>query len=360
MAEPLKNMYNKTYLKKFAEVFKEIYPGFDTKKFLKLVFDKQWESRELKARMSHIARSLNEVLPGDYKRNISILKRAVPHFRGFLSMIFPDYAEQFGLDDPKTSVPALELFTQYGSSEFAVRPFIIKYQDIVLPVFLRWAKHKNHHVRRLASEGIRPRLPWAIALPEFKRNPQPVLKVLELLKNDESEYVRKSVANNLNDISKDNPGLALETAKKWYGKDKNTDWIVKHAMRGLLKKGNKDALQLFGWHGSDGIETKNLKLNSTKIQNGGKIEFSFTIKPVKPVNENIRIEYTIDFITSSGKTSRKIFKITEGKFEKGKTYSFARKHSFKDLTIRKHFKGRHTLGIIVNGERTAEKNFYVM
>lgn len=359
MAEPLKNMYNRPYLEKFADVFKKVYPGFDKKKFLKLVFNNEWDNLELKGRMSHIARSLNEVLPGDYRKNISILKKTVPHFKGFLSMIFPDYVEQFGLKDPKVSVPALELFTQYGSSEFAVRPFIIKYPEILMPEILNWAKHKNHHVRRLASEGSRPRLPWAIALPEFKRDPAPVLKILELLKNDESEYVRKSVANNLNDISKDNPAIAFETAKKWYGKNKNTDRIVKHAMRGMLKKGNKNALKLFGWHGSEGIEITNLKLSSTKIQNGGKLEFSFSIKPVKPVNENVRLEYTIDFITSSGKTSRKIFKITEGKFEKEKIYNFAKKHSFKDLTIRKHFKGQHLIGIIVNGERTAEKKFFL-
>ncbi len=360
MAEPLKNMYNRPYLEKFADVFKKVYPGFDKKKFLKLVFNNEWNNLELKGRMSHIARSLNEVLPGDYRKNISILKKAVPHFKGFLSMIFPDYVEQFGLENPKVSVTALELFTQYGSSEFAVRPFIVKYPEILMPEIMNWAKHKNHHVRRLASEGSRPRLPWAIALPEFKRDPAPVLKILEFLKNDDSEYVRKSVANNLNDISKDNPPIAFETAKKWYGKNKNTDWIVKHAMRGLLRKGNKNALKLFGWHGSEGIEITNLKLSSTKIQNGGKLEFSFSIKPVKPVNENVRLEYTIDFITSSGKTSRKIFKITEGKFEKEKIYNFAKKHSFKDLTIRKHFKGQHLIGIIVNGERTAEKKFYVV
>lgn len=360
MAEPLKNMYNRPYLEKFADVFKKVYPGFDKKKFLKLVFNNEWDNLELKGRMSHIARSLNEVLPGDYRKNISILKKAVPHFKGFLSMIFPDYVEQFGLENPKVSVTALELFTQYGSSEFAVRPFIVKYPEILMPEIMNWAKHKNHHVRRLASEGSRPRLPWAIALPEFKRDPAPVLKILEFLKNDDSEYVRKSVANNLNDISKDNPPIAFETAKKWYGKNKNTDWIVKHAMRGLLRKGNKNALKLFGWHGSEGIEITNLKLSSTKIQNGGKLEFSFSIKPVKPVNENVRLEYTIDFITSSGKTSRKIFKITEGKFEKEKIYNFAKKHSFKDLTIRKHFKGQHLIGIIVNGERTAEKKFFVV
>ena len=131
-------------------------------------------------------------------------------------------------------------------------------------------------------------------------------------------------------------------------------------MRGLLKKGNTDALRLFGWHGSEGIETTNLKLSSMKVQPGGKLEFAFSIKPVKPVNENVRLEYTIDFITSSGKTSRKIFKITEGKFEKGKIYNFAKKHSFKDLTIRKHFKGKHTIAIVVNGDVSVKKDFYLV
>jgi len=360
MAEPLKNMYNRPYLEKFAGVFVKIYPAFNVKQFLKKVFDSEWEGRELKQRMSHIARCLHEVLPGDYRKNISILKKAVPEFKGFLSMIFPDYVEQFGLNDPKTSVPALMLFTQYGSSEFAVRPFIIKYPEILMPELLKWAKHKNHHVRRLASEGSRSRLPWAIALPEFKRDPVPVLKILEVLKADESEYVRKSVANNLNDISKDNPAIAFETAKRWYGKNKNTDWIVKHGLRGLLKKGNTEALKLFGWHGSKGIETSGFKLSSTKVPNGGKFEFSFAVTPVKPVNENVRLEYTIDFLTSTGKTGRKIFKITEGKLEKGKTYNFRRKHSFKDLTTRKHFKGRHKIAIIVNGEKAVEKDFYIL
>lgn len=360
MAEPLKNMYNKPYLEKFADVFVNVYPEFDKKKFYKLVFDNEWDSKELKQRMRHIAQSLHMVLPGDYRKNIGILKKAVPKFKGFLSMIFPDYVEIYGMDDPDTSIPALELFTQYGSSEFAVRPFIIKYQKKMIPQLIKWAKHKNFHVRRLASEGSRPRLPWAIALPEFKKDPRPVIKVLELLREDDSEYVRKSVANNLNDISKDNPGVTFDIAKKWYGKNKDTNWIVKHGLRGLLKKGNTEALKLFGFYGAKGIRTSELLLSSSKIKQGNKLEFSFSVKPVNPHNENIRLEYTIDFITSTGKLSRKIFKITEGKFEKGKNYTYTKKHSFHDLTIRKHFIGKHKIAIIVNGEKVREKVFDVV
>ncbi|MBE2217326.1 MAG: DNA alkylation repair protein [Ignavibacteria bacterium] len=360
MAEPLKNMYSKAYLARFADVFAELETAFSKKKFLTLVFDNEWEQKELKQRMRHISICLHKSLPGGYEKNISVLIKAVKKFSGFLSMTFPDYVEVYGLDNPKLSVKALELFTQYGSSEFAVRPFIIKYPAILMPQMLKWAGHKNHHVRRLASEGSRPRLPWAIALPEFKKDPAPVLKILEVLKNDESEYVRKSVANNLNDISKDNPDIALKTAAKWYGKNKNTNWIVKHGMRGLLKKGNKTALKLFGWHGAEGIKVRSLKLSAEKIKLGQKFEFMFQMLPVDPGNGNVRIEYTIDFLTSTGKVSRKIFKITEGNFEKGKKYGFNRKHSLKDLTTRKHFKGGHTLGIVINGETLAEKKFTVV
>lgn len=360
MAEALKNMYNREYLERFADAFVKEYQGFDRKKFLKAVFDSEWETKELKARMRHISTSLNKVLPGDYPGAIGIMKKTAPNFGGFLSMIFPDYVEVYGLEEPEISISAMELFTQYGSSEFAIRPFIIKYKQKLMPQMLKWARHKNHHLRRLASEGCRPRLPWAIALPEFKKDPKPVLKILEVLKNDSSEYVRRSVANNLNDISKDHPALAIETAKKWLGKNKNTDRIVKHGLRGLLKKGNKEALKLFGYHGAEGIKINALRLDKKRLKIGGGFIFSFKMKLLTPHNENVRVEYTIDFVTSSGKISKKIFKITEGKYIKDKEYIFNKCHSLKNLTTRKHFKGRHKLGIIINGEELAAAGFDVL
>ncbi|MBS1493095.1 MAG: DNA alkylation repair protein [Bacteroidetes bacterium] len=358
MAEPLKNMFSKEYLNNFADVFVKIYPKFDKAKFLNLVFDNDWDNKELKQRMRHISVCLHAVLPSDYKKSVDILRKAVVHSRGFLAMTFPDYVEVYGLEDYDTSISALELFTQYGSSEFAIRLFIIRYSKKLMPQMLKWAKHKNYHVRRLASEGSRPRLPWAMGLPEFKKNPSEVLKILEILKNDESEYVRKSVANNLNDISKDNPDIAFETAKKWFGKSPKTDWIIKHGLRGLLKKGNVEALKLFGFTGAEGIKISDLKFDKNKIKVGEKITFSFKMKTDR--EQKIRLEYIIDFITSSGKNSKKIFKITENVYEKGKMYEFKKSHSFKDLTVRKHFKGSHTLSIIINGGKLADKKFEII
>jgi len=308
--------------------------------------------------MRHIAICLNKELPENYALAIEIMKKAVVNFGGFLSMVFPDYVEVYGLDDYKTSIFALELFTQYGSSEFAIRHFIVRYPDRIMPVILKWAKHKNHHVRRLASEGSRPRFPWAMGLRGFKKNPEEVFKVLEILKEDNSEYVRKSVANNLNDISKDNPELVLSVAKKWFGKHPHTDWIVKHGLRGLLKKGNTEALQIFGFVGAEGIKVSNFKLDENKVKLGEKITFSFAVKTEK--TQKIRLEYTIDFLTSTGKKSKKIFKVAEGIYESVKVHSFKKSHSFKDLTVRKHFKGEHTIEIIINGKKLSTKKFNVI
>ena len=140
-----------------------------------------------------------------------------------------------------------------------------------------WAKSKNEHIRRLASEGCRSRLPWAIALVKYKENPKEILEILELLKDDESLYVRKSVANSLNDISKDNPQILKNIAKKWIGVNKNRDWILKHSCRTLVKNGDTQVLELFGFRKNNNINIENFMLNK-QVKLGDALEFSFTLK----------------------------------------------------------------------------------
>ena len=134
--------------------------------------------------MRHITETLHQFLPNDYPKAINVLKPIAAKCSGFEYMFFQDYVEVYGMDDYETSIPALEHFTKYASSEFAVRPFIIKYPSKMMRQMEKWANSENHHVRRLASEGCRPRLPWAMALAEFKSNPSPILKVIEKLKNE--------------------------------------------------------------------------------------------------------------------------------------------------------------------------------
>jgi 3-methyladenine DNA glycosylase AlkC len=357
MAEPFKNFFNEKLVSDLADSLKSVYPKFDKKKLMKTVFDADWEPRELKDRMRHITNMLHDTFDMKYADSLKILRKIADDFEGFSSIIFADYVEVYGLNNFKESVAALEQFTKNSSSEFAVRPFIMKYPEEMMNQMEKWSKSKNHHVRRLSSEGCRPRLPWAMALPEFKKDPTPILPILEQLKNDESEYVRKSVANNLNDISKDHPELVLKIAKKWKGKTKETDWIVKHACRTLLKKGNKEALEMFGVSKTISTEVTQLKIENEKVKIGDSTHFSFDVKLKEEATQKVRLEYKIHYVNASGGISQKIFKISEIELQPGEVKSYRKKLSFKDLTIRKHFPGKHLLVIVVNGVEKKGINF---
>lgn len=236
MPELLKNMYNRESLYEVAVAIQSVYNSFKVDEFIKSTMDETWNNLELKARCRKISMSLGMYLPEDYKEALSILEKSVTGF--YFAFFFPDFVEVYGQDDVNwdLSISALERNTEYWSSEFAVRAFIIKDEERMMAQMRKWSKHKSEHVRRLASEGCRPQLPWGQAISKFKKDPTPVLPILEQLKTDTSTYVQKSVANNLNDISKTHPDLVISIAKDWYGKNKSTNWIVKHGCRTLLKK----------------------------------------------------------------------------------------------------------------------------
>lgn len=365
MPELLKNFFNKKTVNILIDDFKSVYPEFDSNKFIKIIFDKDWENRELKERMHHIALCLHKVLPEKFEDALSIILKVanerLPHRKTeFADISLSDFVSTFGLEYPEISLNALAVLTPFPSSEFAVRPFIIKYPDLSLKKFYEWSKSKNHHVRRFASEGCRPRLPWGMAILQFKKDPLPLLPILETLMNDSSEYVRKSVANNLNDISKDNPEILLQFVKKWFGKSDNVNWILKHASRTLLKNGNETALNLFGFDGSKKIKVSKLVLKPEIIKIGGKFEFSFSLTNKERHEEKIRLEYRIYFVKSNGRLSPKIFKISEAIFQPGREFSISRRHSFIDMTTRKHFKGRHKISIVVNGVESVQKEFVLI
>ena len=355
MAELLKNLYNKNLITNLSNEILKYYPAFKQQEFSRSVFNKHWKDKELKQRMRHIAECLHQHLPANYKKTINILKPVATQFNRFEYLFFQDFVECYGLDDFKTSISALEHFTQFASSEFAVRVFIIQDEKRMMKQMLIWAKSDNHHVRRLASEGCRPRLPWARALPCFKKNPQPVLKILQTLKNDESEYVRRSVANNLNDISKDNPEITLDLAQQWMEKNKNTNRLVKHACRTLLKQGNQQALKLFGF-----TEARHIKLSQFKVQAsvnlGEKLAFSFLLKSKEIPLGKCRIEFSINFVKANGRRSKKIFKISEAEYTV-KEKQIIKYFSFKKITTRKYYAGTHQLSIVINGVEQTPKPF---
>ncbi|RKN84531.1 DNA alkylation repair protein [Paenibacillus ginsengarvi] len=352
MAELLKEIYNEAFFEQLTGKLKTEYPHFPERAFLELVYADDWEALALKQRMRRITESLRSALPADYREALSILKRTAVDSRGLPYMLYPDFVERYGLEDPEASIEALALFTRYSSSEFAVRPFIVRYPSLMLEQLKVWAANPDEHVRRLASEGSRPRLPWAMALGEFKRDPRPILELLELLKEDESEYVRRSVANNLNDIAKDHPDLVLDTARKWYGQHPHTDWIVRHGCRGLLKRCDPEALRFFGFVPAEAIEVRGLTVAPEAVRIGASALMGFTLVNHGEESARLRIEYGIDFVKANGRSSRKLFKLSEKTYAPGAcAVSFS--HSFMQLTTRKHYPGEHGLAVIVNGSEKA-------
>jgi 3-methyladenine DNA glycosylase AlkC len=357
MPEKLKDLFfTASFVADLAEALHRICPEFDRAKFTRLVFDASWEGRELKDKMRHITQCLHETLDKEYAEALKLLIEVAPSFHGFDTMVFPDFVQCYGLDHWDLSFPALALFTPLCSSEYAVRPFIDQDPPRAMEYLNTWAEDESEHVRRLASEGCRPRLPWGMALPKFKKDPSLILPVIEKLKDDPSEYVRKSVANNLNDISKDHPEWVLDVCERWYGRSANTDWIVKHACRGLLKAGNRRAMQLFGLGETEKVSVSNLTLDRRTLSIGRELRFSFELTVETDEACLVRMEYAVEYARPAGKASRKVFQIKEETFDPG-THAISRKLSLVDQSTRKHYPGEHRLSIFVNGVEMAQAAF---
>ncbi|MBL7967627.1 MAG: DNA alkylation repair protein [Prolixibacteraceae bacterium] len=333
-----------------------VYPEFDANRFTNQVLDPEWADRELKQKMRHITVCLKQNLPDDYETAIRILEKVAPEFRSFIALSFSDFVECYGLGNWEVSMNALAVFTCSCSSEFAVRPFLDKNPAKAMEYFYRWANHENEHIRRLSSEGCRPRLPWGMVLRKFKKDPAPILPILDKLKNDPSEYVRKSVSNNLNDISKDHPEVVLSLCEQWKGQSKETDRIIKHACRTMLKTGHQRALMLFGFANPDQLQVSKLSAEISELKIGEHLSFSFCLANLSAKPQTIRLEYRIHYVKANGKTSPKIFQISEGRFPPGE-HLITKRQAFTDYTTRKHFPGEHRLEIVVNGETKAEITF---
>ena len=358
--EPLKNMLNRESLRESALVIQSVYTAFEVDEFVDSIIDETWDNLELKARGRQVTLNLGKYLPSDYRSALAILEKVAAGYSNGLFVLgfsFPDFVEVYGQDESNWSISinALEIFTTLWSSEMAVRPFILKYEERMMDQMLVWSQHENEHIRRLASEGCRPSLPWAIALPKFKKEPAPVIPILTQLKADPSAYVRKSVANNLNDISKTCPDIAIDIATEWYGNNNHTNWIVKHGCRTLLKKGNRDILALFGLNDNTNVAVEDFALSTNSISIGDELAFSFAINTKKTTK--VRLEYGIDYVKSNGKRNRKIFKISEISIKENERKPYAKSHSFVDLSTRKHYCGIHSIVLIVNGEEMGKLDF---
>lgn len=352
------------FIHELSAALATVIPSFNKKAFQEKVFDKEWKHKELKQRTRHIVNVLHDLLPAHFPDAAKIIVKVVEHMRmqpiregSFGYICLPEYIEVYGTGHYKESVKAMETVTQFMSCEFAVRPFILKYEDKMMKQMLAWSLHKDARVRRLSSEGCRPRLPWAVALPRFKKDPTLILPILENLKEDKDIWVRKTVANNLNDISKDNPELAVGIFKRWLGSSKETDWIVKHAARTLLKQGNTEVMGLFGFKKDKNIVLRELVVSTPQVKMGRDLAFSFDLINKGKQPQVIRVEYGMYYVKANGSHSKKVFKISEREYAPGSTVSVKRKQSFKPITTRVYYPGMHKVSIIINGHEEAISEF---
>lgn len=357
MAEPLKAMYDSAFLKQFASIVQSEWESFQSERFIGLVTGEGWEELELKGRIRRITESLGELLPAQYEKALEVLYAIDERCVGFQYLFFPDFVEVYGQAHWELSMNALERFTARSSAEFAIRPFLLAEPERTMDRMLAWGDHESEHVRRLASEGCRPRLPWAPALKMYKQNPAPILPLLEKLKCDPSLYVRKSVANNLNDIAKDHPAVVRELAARWKGEHAWTDWIVRHGCRTLIRSADPAILALFGYEdnvASTIVTEAVIEAATDKAVIGGVSELHYRLSLGSDTPLRIRVELGVDYVKANGSVSRKKFLLSDKTVPAGGKLRGTKRLDWKDLTTRKHYPGTHRLLLLVNGGPVAE------
>lgn len=361
-----KHWFDSAYLDRMANAVRASTSAFDEPAFRAALG--HLDTLELKDRVRAIAAALHTSLKLPFPQAADALVATLgppvdPSLPNQFQMgVWPmvHFVGQYGLEHFEPSLAALHAMTQRMSAEFDIRPFLIRYPDATLARLQVWVADDSEHVRRLVSEGTRPRLPWGARLQSFIADPSPILPLLERLKDDPSAYVRRSVGNNLNDIAKDHPALVLRLAKSWLGRSAETDWVVKHGCRTLLKRGNTEALALFGWAETATVQIKNLELKNPTFPIGAHLEFVFELQHDGDGPCDLRLEYAIDYLKSNGKHNRKVFKITENSYHPGEVYRISRRQSFQDMTTRKHYPGLHRLAIVVNGKDSGGVEFEVV
>jgi 3-methyladenine DNA glycosylase AlkC len=257
---------------------------------------------------------------------------------------------KYGLDHYDLSMGALYQMTKRFTAEGAIRAFLLRSPEKTLAILSRWAEDENCHVRRLVSEGTRPRLPWAIQLKPFIADPRPVLKLLEKLRTDPELMVRRSVANNLNDIAKDNPDQVVETLRRWSRIDNDgTRWLIRHAARTLVKQGNREMLAILGYSPEVHICVSEIQLHKAAINLGEALTFSFNVRSTSHHAQKLVIDYVIYHVRANGKLSPKVFKLTRKTLEAGEAAAISKTHPFRSISTRTYYPGHHALEIQVNG-----------
>jgi 3-methyladenine DNA glycosylase AlkC len=369
MPDKLKDFYDERRVREIGESIARVYPAFETERFVVESLD-GLEQLELIPRAWHIAEALARQLPADYERAVEVLIDSLGPpleqtegngMEPFFYMPHVCYVARWGLEHFEASMRAQHELTQRFSAEFSIRSFLERYPQQTLERLRLWTGDPSVHVRRLVSEGTRPRLPWAPRLRTFQQDPSPILPLLELLKDDPDLYVRRSVANNLNDIGKDHPGLLVAIGRRWLI-DASPDraWLVRHALRSLVKQGHPDALSLFGFGGAANVSVRSVELSAERVVIGDTLRFRCELTSQSAETQDLLVDFAVHFVKANGRTSPKVFKLRSVQLAPGATERLEGRVSFADMTTRRHFPGRHRIELLVNGRAIPLTEFDVV
>ncbi|AJA08198.1 DNA alkylation repair enzyme-like protein [Sphingopyxis fribergensis] len=356
----LKDILGPRALETIGEAGVVASPRFDRAAFLSAAAD-GLDALSIMERVRHIAGALHSSLPGSYPEALTIIRAMAPRLtHGFQAMAVTEYVARYGLDDFEASMDALADLTRFGSAEFAIRPFLAADTLRALATMTGWAGSDDEHVRRLASEGCRPRLPWAARVPALKADPTLAAPILEALKADPSHYVRKSVANHLNDIAKDRPDWLLDRLADWPQDDLRTVWIIRHALRTLIKKGNPAALALIGVGPGAAVTVRRFAITPESVRLGDRIAMAADLASDSPDGQRLVVDYRIHYARAGGKTAPKVFKLKTFELGGGDAITLGISQTIRDFSTRRHHPGRHRVELIVNGQTVAEGAFEIL
>lgn len=355
---PFKEGINAEVVRAYADGLAHV-PGFDPTSFTAATVP-ALDALELKARVQHVAAALLEHLGGDYAFALSALMEMLEEHTAndrpsyaFVHWPMAQFVEDYGPDVPEhfaASVAAMKAITRHFSCEFAVRPFLERYPEAMLAVMHDWATDPDVHVRRNASEGMRPRLPWGGHLTAFIDDPAPVFELLATLREDPEAYVRRSVSNALNDIAKDHPQRLMDVLEAWGTEgDAHHLWIRKRALRTLVKDGDPRALALLGFHPPQ-VRVEDLAVDAATYRVGDTLQISFTLVSEGDAPQRLELDYRVHYVKKSGLTSPKVFKLKTMTLQPGERVSIVRKQHLKPISTRRYHAGLHRVDVQVNGQ----------
>ncbi|RUO25926.1 DNA alkylation repair protein [Aliidiomarina minuta] len=365
MAELLKHQLNLQSAEELAQQIQKEWTDFNSEAFLALVAE-NFENLELMQRGAQIARVLRQYLPDNTEQALSILRTSMGVTLGqnhgygkapFFYLPHSFFISEYGLPYFDAAMQTQYELTQRFTAEFCIRPFLRHYPEQTMSKLDEWVKDKNEHVRRLVSEGTRPRLPWASRLPAFQKDPQPVIQLLDILKDDPVLYVRRSVANNLNDISKDHPQLVVDLMENWQ-KDASVQrqWLIRHALRSLIKQGHQGALAVLGYVQDIQIAIENPQITPRQANLGEEVKVSFDLVSRSSQTQPLMIDFCVYFMKSNGTQNGEVFKLKSLQLGPGEKIHLAKKVSLKAMTTRTLYAGCHRVEALING--TAHKLGY--